>query len=220
VFFLANHGYRVVAHGRRGHGRSSQPWHGNAMYTYADELLQSMLLASIEFNIGLGIRYEPSIGANHDNDKPRPPCCRRSPSPTRSADSGPPVPADKEHRLLLGHRLCRIPNHTSAGIRALRAYIDDTSASFAQKLHPGEFRLLVIIAGSANQADEALGVLAFGNAYYDLDNSAHEKYGISPQAGAVVVLRPDGIFGFATMLKRGQDVGDYFNGVCRKDCPR
>jgi phenol 2-monooxygenase len=112
------------------------------------------------------------------------------------------------------------PTHTSAGIRALRAYIDDTSASFAQKLHPGEFRLLIIIAGSANQADEALGVLAFGNAYYDLDNSAHEKYGISPQAGAVVVLRPDGIFGFATMLKRGQDVGDYFNGVCRKDCPR
>jgi hypothetical protein len=31
MFFLASHGYRVIAHDRRGHGRSSQPWHGNDM---------------------------------------------------------------------------------------------------------------------------------------------------------------------------------------------
>ncbi|MER6675279.1 alpha/beta hydrolase [Streptomyces sp. NPDC000983] len=36
--FLATHGYRVVAHDRRGHGRSDQPWHGNEMNTYADDL--------------------------------------------------------------------------------------------------------------------------------------------------------------------------------------
>ncbi len=39
MFFLANHGYRCVAHDRRGHGRSDQPWHGNEMDTYADDLL-------------------------------------------------------------------------------------------------------------------------------------------------------------------------------------
>jgi non-heme chloroperoxidase len=38
--FLVNHGYRVIAHDRRGHGRSSQPWHGNDMDTYADDLHQ------------------------------------------------------------------------------------------------------------------------------------------------------------------------------------
>ena len=38
MMFLAEHGYRVVAHDRRGHGRSSQPWHGNDMNTYADDL--------------------------------------------------------------------------------------------------------------------------------------------------------------------------------------
>src|SRR5712692_8991928 len=38
MFFLASHGYRVIAHDRRGHGRSSQPWHGNDMDTYADDL--------------------------------------------------------------------------------------------------------------------------------------------------------------------------------------
>jgi non-heme chloroperoxidase len=36
--FLAGHGYRCVAHDRRGHGRSSQPWNGNDMDTYADDL--------------------------------------------------------------------------------------------------------------------------------------------------------------------------------------
>ena len=38
MFFLANRGYRCIAHDRRGHGRSSQPWTGNDMDTYADDL--------------------------------------------------------------------------------------------------------------------------------------------------------------------------------------
>ncbi len=38
MFFLASRGYRSIAHDRRGHGRSSQPWNGNDMDTYADDL--------------------------------------------------------------------------------------------------------------------------------------------------------------------------------------
>jgi non-heme chloroperoxidase len=38
MLFLASEGYRVVAHDRRGHGRSSQPWEGNDMDHYADDL--------------------------------------------------------------------------------------------------------------------------------------------------------------------------------------
>src|SRR5690349_12752583 len=38
MFFLASRGYRCIAHDRRGHGRSSQPWEGNDMDTYADDL--------------------------------------------------------------------------------------------------------------------------------------------------------------------------------------
>src|SRR5206468_8727576 len=38
MFFLASRGYRCIAHDRRGHGRSSQPWNGNNMDTYADDL--------------------------------------------------------------------------------------------------------------------------------------------------------------------------------------
>lgn len=40
MVFLASHGYRCIAHDRRGHGRSGQPWNGNDMDTYADDLAQ------------------------------------------------------------------------------------------------------------------------------------------------------------------------------------
>jgi non-heme chloroperoxidase len=46
MVFLGEHGYRVVAHDRRGHGRSSQPWSGNEMDTYADDL--AALLAALD----------------------------------------------------------------------------------------------------------------------------------------------------------------------------
>ncbi|MFJ9467837.1 alpha/beta fold hydrolase [Streptomyces caniferus] len=39
---VASHGFRAVAHDRRGHGRSGRPWHGNDMDTYADDLAQLM----------------------------------------------------------------------------------------------------------------------------------------------------------------------------------
>ncbi len=50
MLFLSAHGFRCIAHDRRGHGRSSQPWGGNDMNTYADdlaELLESLDLKSV-----------------------------------------------------------------------------------------------------------------------------------------------------------------------------
>ena len=38
MFYLASRGFRCIAHDRRGHGRSSQPWQGNDLDTYADDL--------------------------------------------------------------------------------------------------------------------------------------------------------------------------------------
>jgi len=40
MFFLAQRGYRCIAHDRRGHGRSDQPWNGNDLDTYADDLAE------------------------------------------------------------------------------------------------------------------------------------------------------------------------------------
>lgn len=50
ALFLARNGHRVIAHDRRGHGRSTQTWHGNEMDTYADDLatlIDALDLASI-----------------------------------------------------------------------------------------------------------------------------------------------------------------------------
>ncbi|HWJ36883.1 MAG TPA: alpha/beta hydrolase [Steroidobacteraceae bacterium] len=46
--FLANHGYRVIAHDRRSHGRSDQSWDGNDMDTYADDL--STLIEALDLH--------------------------------------------------------------------------------------------------------------------------------------------------------------------------
>src|SRR5438309_10227735 len=48
MFFLASHGYRCIAHDRRGHARSSQPWSGNDMDTYADDLAELVTSLDLE----------------------------------------------------------------------------------------------------------------------------------------------------------------------------
>ena len=47
MVFLGREGYRVIAHDRRGHGRSSQPWDGNDMDHYADDLAQHGAVAAL-----------------------------------------------------------------------------------------------------------------------------------------------------------------------------
>ena len=47
MVYLASNGYRCIAHDRRGHGRSSQPWNGNDMDTYADDLSELMVTLNL-----------------------------------------------------------------------------------------------------------------------------------------------------------------------------
>ena len=54
MFFLASHGYRVIAHDRRGHGRSDQPWQGNDMDTYADDLAELVKKLDLKEAIHVG----------------------------------------------------------------------------------------------------------------------------------------------------------------------
>jgi non-heme chloroperoxidase len=52
--FLASNGYRCIAHDRRGHGRSSQPWNGNDMNTYADDLSQLIEMLNLKEAVLIG----------------------------------------------------------------------------------------------------------------------------------------------------------------------
>jgi len=54
MFFLASQGYRCIAHDRRGHGRSSQPWNGNDLDTYADDLAELVQKLDLENAIHVG----------------------------------------------------------------------------------------------------------------------------------------------------------------------
>ena len=73
LVFFASHGYRAIAHDRRGHGRSSQPWSGNDMDTYADDLsaliekleLKDAILVGHSTGGGEVTRYLGRHGAGH-----------------------------------------------------------------------------------------------------------------------------------------------------------
>ena len=54
MFFLAQRGYRCIAHDRRGHGRSSPPWNGNDLDTYADDLAELVQALDLKDAIHVG----------------------------------------------------------------------------------------------------------------------------------------------------------------------
>jgi non-heme chloroperoxidase len=58
--FLASRGYRCIAHDRRGHGRSSQPWDGNEMDTYADDL--AALVGALDLKNAIHIGHSTGGG--------------------------------------------------------------------------------------------------------------------------------------------------------------
>jgi len=60
MLFLADRGYRCIAHDRRGHGRSSQPWDGNEMDTYADDL--AALVESLDLKNAVHVGHSTGGG--------------------------------------------------------------------------------------------------------------------------------------------------------------
>jgi non-heme chloroperoxidase len=64
MLFLGARGYRCIAHDRRGHGRSGQPWNGNDMDTYADDL--ATLVETLDLKNAVHVGH--STGGGDDRD--------------------------------------------------------------------------------------------------------------------------------------------------------
>jgi non-heme chloroperoxidase len=60
MWFLASRGFRCIAHDRRGHGRSGQPWNGNDLDTYADDL--SALMETLDLKVAVMIGHSTGGG--------------------------------------------------------------------------------------------------------------------------------------------------------------
>ncbi len=60
MLFLGDHGFRCIAHDRRGHGRSSQPWTGNDMDHYADDLAD--LVTSLDLHEAIHVGHSTGGG--------------------------------------------------------------------------------------------------------------------------------------------------------------
>ena len=105
---------------------------------------------------------------------------------------------------------CGDPSQTQASSQSFREYLD-CSTSFLR--YPVDiFQGVTIIAGSneAGSPDERLGSPCFGNAFYDVDGLAHERYGVPISKGAVVVTRPDGTIGTVCAFGNGASLSRYF----------
>ncbi|KAM0805835.1 FAD binding domain-containing protein, partial [Usnea florida] len=105
---------------------------------------------------------------------------------------------------------CGDPSRTRTLGKAFRGYLDGSSSflNYSADIFQG----ITILAGSndAGSPDERLGTRCFGNAFYDVDGRAHERYGVSTSKGAVVVTRPDGTIGTVCALDNGASLSRYF----------
>jgi hypothetical protein len=63
MFVLASRGFRCIAHDRRGHGRSSQPWNGNDLDTYADDLAD--LVQKLDLKDAIYVGHSTGAARSH-----------------------------------------------------------------------------------------------------------------------------------------------------------
>ena len=88
-----------------------------------------------------------------------------------------------------------------------------TSEESYKSSYPAELFHHVVIAATSNNngaAAEKIGADGLGDVLYDVDATAYGRYGVSPEQGAVLVLRPDGVLAAACELTQGGQVSAYF----------
>ncbi|CAG9977247.1 unnamed protein product [Clonostachys byssicola] len=183
-----------------------------ALGSSADEILKTVWLENIGFNVGLGITYTNSVLNQVTTDSSLASGVRCPDALVRSA--GVKVPLRLYDALLEDGATGRWSIVVFAGNPALTrdrfAYLHEQLETLGSR-HEGMVRLITLIQGSAGSAWQVLKGPPIGRFYFDGDGSAHSEYGVDQTTGAVVVIRPDHILGFAASLDQGSKVADYFD---------
>ncbi|KAB2578100.1 Aromatic hydroxylase fmpF [Lasiodiplodia theobromae] len=106
------------------------------------------------------------------------------------------------------------PAITRPALAQLREALE-SATSFVKKIGH-MIQLLTIIPGTAPSAWSVLGGPAFGKMFIDPGFEAHGRYGIPQETGAIVVVRPDTVLGFAADFGNVHEVDKYFAGFCNQ----
>ncbi|KAL1645784.1 hypothetical protein SLS58_003668 [Diplodia intermedia] len=187
-----------------------------AAETSPNEVLRTILEETAPFTVGLGVDYPKSI-LNHPQQR----------KVMISQGSRAPDVLLQKPGALVRTRLYDV--NKAPGLWTVLVFTGNTAitqpalaqlrealgleTSFAKQF--GHMvQLLTVVPGGAASVWSALGGPAFGKMFIDPGFEAHDRYGIPHETGAIIVLRPDAMLGFAADFCDVQDVDTYFSGFC------
>lgn len=178
-----------------------------------NELLSKVMVDNMNFPCGLGIRYGPSLLDEQLQSTALRAGSRAPDAIVRGPGLNTPVrlmekvlhaqPSSWTLLVFTGYH-----SSTAIQVSTLRKELNRTVEQRKVLI-----RLATISASLAGNAWAAFGGPAVGKLYFDFDGSAHARYGVGTTSGAVVVIRPDGIIGFATRVDNIEGILMYFNKV-------
>jgi phenol 2-monooxygenase len=163
------------------------------------------------FSSGLGIYYEPDTYLNIDENIAE----HITISSVQAGQRAPDVPLQKPATFETTRLQVQTPNLAVFYIALFAGDVARTKsllATFTKAVSSGSWlfnpdlpiQWLSIFAGPGGpSAFETLGGMPFGRVFYDEDHSAHRRYGVDVEKGAVFVLRPDGWVGTVVHMDDG-----------------
>ncbi|UZJ50703.1 hypothetical protein CBS101457_000023 [Exobasidium rhododendri] len=176
-------------------------------------VLDDLFESSATFTTGLGVEYPEGTLLNKASQASTLRSGRRAPD-VQFRKPGSPLPSRLYSMMKNTGKFWIIvfagtPSETKEKLQTARAFFDGAWATKNKKI----LNQLTIIAGPGLSPDETLTVPRFGDAVYDVDLSAHTRYGFTTQEGGILVVRPDGVAGYATNLNTPEDLAEYFQGI-------
>lgn len=187
-----------------------------------NEIFAKVFHDSVQFNIGLGISYSGTI-LNKSSGATMLTSGHRAPDHLLYGP-GSKIPVRLQTLMPYTGQFTIIvfagePLQTRDRLLSFRKYLDESPTSITKIYPPALFRFLTIIVGNKPEGQLCLGCQRFGNVYFDWNSGCHFTYGVTPDTGAVAVVRPDGIAGFGTTLVDGEDLGEYFAEILARKEP-